>query len=185
MTDKEPKIKRCRYSHLEYSKTAEGEYERTCRYNKRKTRIITENACEKCKNFSSRYIEYPLTINGIENEEVKIYDLYKAGTLCKIRPCGDEYKGKTYLGIYIGELPIGITNCFKRDTKILHNGIMQNPGIFVPELKKIIYGYESWWSIKESAEDFKELTDEDIENTWYVKLLRSMEKEVKGKSIVD
>lgn len=175
------KIKRCRYSRMEYSKTSEDEYEYRCRYNKGKEKTVTKSICKKCKKFSSRYIEYPLTINGIKNKEVNTNGFQEPGTLRKIRPCDDKCKGKTYLGIYLGDLPAGIISTFKKDTKILENSFMPNPGIFVPELKKIVYGYESWWSVIESADDFKELTYEDIENTWYVKLLRGMEK---GKKIV-
>ena len=53
---------------------------------------------------------------------------------------------------------------------------MTNPAIFVPELKKIIYGYESWWGAITNKDDLSDLniSDEDIENTWYVQLLKSM-----------
>ncbi|MGN0730362.1 MAG: hypothetical protein ACI4MA_00465 [Treponema sp.] len=175
------KIKSCRYSRMEYSKTSKDEYEYRCRYNKGEEKTVTKSICKKCKKFSSRYIEYPLIINGIKNKEVNTNGFYEPGTLCKIRLCGDKYKGKTYLGIYLGDLPIEIITTFKNDTKILENSFLSNPGILVPELKKIVYGCESWWSVIESADDSKELTDEDIENTWYVKLLRSMEK---GKKVV-
>ena len=43
----------------------------------------------------------------------------------------------------------------------------------VPELKKIIYGCESWWHEISSADDFSGISDEDINNTWYVKLLNT------------
>ena len=29
------------------------------------------------------------------------------GKFVKIRPCNEKYGGKTYLGIYLGELPMG------------------------------------------------------------------------------
>lgn len=55
--------------------------------------------CESCSKFSSRYIEYPITVNEIETEDIKPYTLgYKCGTFCEIRPCGEEYENKSYLG---------------------------------------------------------------------------------------
>lgn len=145
-----------------------------------KVRIVTEEECEKCDSFDSKYIEYPLTIKGIENDKIDISGLgHKCGCLCEIRPCGEEYKGKTYIGIYIGELPIGITTSYDRTTGILSNGTMNNPAILVPALRKIIYGCESWWREINNIEDFKEITDNDISNTWYVQLLSSLNGEVK------
>lgn len=51
---------------------------------------------------------------------------------------------------------------------------MNNPAIFVPELKKIIYGCESWWKTIQSVDEFSKISNEDINNTWYVKLLQSL-----------
>ena len=58
-----------------------------------------------------------------------------------------------------------------------------NPDIFVPEIQEIIFGMESWWDEIRSEEDFKRITDEDIQNVWYVKLMNQMaEKEAVEKS---
>lgn len=46
----------------------------------------------------------------------------------------------------------------------------------VPELKKIIYGCESWWKTIRSVDEFSKISNEDINNTWYVKLLQSMDQ---------
>lgn len=74
----------------------------------------------------------------------------------------------------MGDLPISITTSYSGETGILTNRTMNNPAIFVPELKKIIYGCESWWREIESIEDFNGISKGDIENTWYVKLLKIM-----------
>ncbi|UUZ80655.1 hypothetical protein LJK88_38350 [Paenibacillus sp. P26] len=131
---------------------------------------------EDCQHYKSRYIEYPLTIQGIQNNFTKdgMRSLYECGKLVKINPCGKEYGNKTYLGILLGDLPIGAFVSFHHDDQKLHITPHCNPAIFVPELKKIIYGYESWWGEIESPEDFKEITSEDINNVWYVKLLKAM-----------
>lgn len=130
---------------------------------------------EDCEHYESKYIEYPLTINGIENHfNDNMYSLYSCGKLVKIKPCGEEYKSKTYLGILLGELPIGAFISYYGDDRKIHVNPHMNVGIFVPELKKIVYGCESWWSEIKNPEDFAEITSEDIENVWYVKLLKSM-----------
>lgn len=136
---------------------------------------------EECEHFKSRYIEYPLTIQGIENNfEKKQHSLYDCGVLVKINPCGKEYGDKTYLGILLGDLPVGAFVSFRHDDQKLHINPDTNPAIFIPELKKIIYGYESWWGRLESPEDFKEITPDDINSLWYVQLLKAMaEKEEK------
>ena len=92
-----------------------------------------------------------------------------------IRPCAKEYNAKTYIGIYIGDLPIQILTSYKESTGQLINSTMNNPAIFVPELKKIIYGCESWWKTIQSVDEFSKISNEDIDNTWYVKLLQSLD----------
>lgn len=140
-----------------------------------KVKTVTDSDCENCDKFKSKYIEYPLTINGINNKPIDNEGLFhKVGCLCEIQPCGDEYEGKSYIGIYIGELPIAIHTTFDSKTGILENGTMNNPAIFVPELGKIIYGCQSWWREIESIDDFKGITKEEIENQWYVKMLKNM-----------
>lgn len=140
-----------------------------------KVKVVTEEQCEKCERFDSKFIEYPLTIQGIDNKGIDTSGLGRdCGALCEISPCGKGHEGKSYIGIYLGDLPISITTSYSRETGILTNRTMNNPAIFVPELKKIIYGCESWWREIESIEDFKGISKEDIENTWYVKLLKIM-----------
>ena len=166
------KINRCRYSHPSIQNLGachcvvdgwEDEHVKT----------VTKEDCEVCEKFKSRYIEYPLTIQGIHNKKIDTKGIgHACGALCEVRPCGEEYKGKTYLGIYIG-----ITSSYDENTGILSNHTMNNPAIFVLELKKIVYGMESWWREIKDIEDFKEISKEEIENTWYVKLLKEMEKE--------
>lgn len=137
--------------------------------------VVTEEQCERCERFDSKFIEYPLTIQGIDNAEIDTTGLgHECGELCEISPCGKEYEGKSYIGIYLGDLPIAIMSSHNPKTGILENRTMNNPAIFVPELKKIIYGCESWWREIKSIEDFKGISKEDIENTWYVKLLKGM-----------
>ena len=52
-----------------------------------------------------------------------------------------------------------------------------NPAIYVFDLQRIIFGAESWWSIIENQEELKDITDDDINNQWYVKALKAMHKD--------
>ena len=51
---------------------------------------------------------------------------------------------------------------------------MTNPGIYVPELKEVIFGNASWWHKIESEEDLKGNYNIRYNNTWYVKLMKEM-----------
>lgn len=171
MTKKE----KCKYCFPNIKSATEIEY--LCTFsNNTEDHPVSDDICENCQSFKNRYIEYPLTINGIENEKIDTNGLFhEVGCLCEIKPCGEEYKGKSYIGFYIGDLPTSIRTSFNNETKILTNTTSSNPAIFVPELKKIIYGYESFWRVINSVDEFKGISQEDIDNTWYVKLLRSFD----------
>lgn len=128
-----------------------------------------------CEKYKSMYIEYPIQVNDIElNERKSLLYLESIGKYCKVRYCQDN---KTYLGLFLGELPIGISIVYKEDTKVIDASFRSNPAIFVFELNKIIYGRESWWCIIEKEEDLKDITDSDINNVWYVKALKQLSKE--------
>ena len=128
-----------------------------------------------CENYKCIYIEYPIEVSKI-NSDTTICGLgdKKKGKFVKIRPCGKEYQGKTYLGLYLGDLPTGHHISHNPETLELKVSFDSNPAIFVFDLNKIIYGYESWWGIIENKEDLKDITDLDIENIWYVKALKEL-----------
>lgn len=128
-----------------------------------------------CDKYKSMYIEYPIEVSKINaNEDKNEYIDSRTGRFAKIRPCGEEYEGKTYLGLYLGEIPVGHRVSHNPDTKELNVSFNNNPAIFVFDLNKIVYGMESWWGIIESVEDLKEITNDDIENVWYVKALKEL-----------
>lgn len=169
------KVDRCRYAHLHFR----GDY--TCvqaGWDDDKVVATDAKKCAKCKLFKSKYIEYPLTINGIEEEKIDYERSLHAniGDLVAVRPC-TKMKGKTtFLGIYLGELPQCIMHRFNEQTGVLKAETLDNPAIFVPELKKIVWGSGSWWHRIKSEEQLREITDEDINNTWYVKMAKELSK---------
>ena len=131
-------------------------------------------------------IEYPIEVNEIKFDYKMPFDCYcmdknNIGQLVKIRPCADEYKDKTYLGLFLGDVTLCPIISYNREEKILDvtNG-MSNPAIFVFELKKVIYGCGSWWGAIKSEEELDNLiTDESIANLWYVKILKELSKKEK------
>lgn len=110
----------------------------------------------------------------------------KGKQLVKVRLAGKD--PKTYLGIHIGDQNRGfgmqiIEGENEENNTLLIHPSNHNPAIFVPELGRIVYGMESWWGHIESEEDLQRvITDEDIENTWYVKMFREMIKEQPAES---
>lgn len=104
----------------------------------------------------------------------------KCGQAVKISPCAKEYEGKTYFGILIGDVAQG-THCSIDDEGNLSISMSYyNPAILVPELGKIIYGCESWWGEIDSEEDLKKVITEDtINNVWYVQMMKAVHGESK------
>lgn len=127
-----------------------------------------------CDDFENSWLEYPIAVKEVVTDKLEYNKgfCHKMGSLVKIRPCGEEYGNKTYLGFYIGDMPLQIYQSYNPKNNVLTIKKDGNPAIFVPELKKIIFGCESWWGEIENEEDLKEITDNDIDNIWYVKLLR-------------
>ena len=98
----------------------------------------------------------------------------KQGQFVKVRKAGETEKTK--LGLYLGDLPLGVrVGTTKEEPGTLHvvPG-MTNPAIFVFDDNQIVYGCESWWGKINSPEELKEITDEDIDNVWYVQALKQI-----------
>jgi len=131
-----------------------------------------------CDNYKSIYIEYPIEVSKI-NQDTNMSGFRddEIGRFIRVRPCANEYQNKTYLGLYLGELPVGLQISHNSETKELNVRFNINPAIFVFDLKKIIYGCESWWGFIESEDELRTITDIDIENVWYVKALEALSQE--------
>lgn len=175
-SDKEKsKLSKCRWS---LPDLVVGELKHVCiKDTLGDAKYTDEELCEACEHFKSKYIEYPVTIQGLDVEKFD-YDFslgHEKGCFVAVRPCDEELDNKTYLGIYLGELPLHPMVSLS-DEKILKVSSMTNPAIFVPELKKIVWGCGSWWKEIESEDDLTDITDLDINNTFYVKMLREMLK---------
>ena len=117
-------------------------------------------------------IEFPIVVNKINYN--KAFSLYEIGGFVRVRPCGEEYGDKTYLGLFLGELPESTYVTYSTKEKELNVGMLSNPAMYVFDLNKIIYGYESWWCRIESENDLRDITDADINNQWYVMALKQL-----------
>ena len=138
---------------------------------------VSNEQCENCPDYESRFIEYPIQVNSIKCDKMKQLMMGRAGSLVKIRPCNKEYGDKTYLGLYLGNQPWSQTVSYNKELGELTVGVATNPAIYVFDLQRIIFGAESWWGIIESLEELKDITDDDINNIWYVKALKAMHKD--------
>jgi hypothetical protein len=122
-------------------------------------------------------LEYPVEINGVIFSQFKSMTVIggtSPGNMVAVRPVSDEYKKKTYLGLYIGDMQHDHLYEYEKETKKLHIIPTGNPAIFVFDLNKIIWGCESWWEPIKDEKHLRQITDNDIQNVWYVKALRAM-----------
>ena len=127
-----------------------------------------------------RMLEYPITVSGITTRTgsrvVKPGLRSKpAGSFVAVRPCDKEHEGKTFLGVLLGEIALSATALFHPETGVLEVGLsMHNPAIWVPDLARIVFGMESWWGVIESPDDLHQITNQDIDNIWYVKAMKDL-----------
>lgn len=130
------------------------------------------------------------TTIDIEDCDGIVLDFHRFGSYAKenimkpvkIRPATKNEGDKTYLGIYLGELPMSIMYSLLKDNakggkRIAFLRTENNPAIYIPELKKFVWGAESWWGFIKNPEEIDEITDEEINNIWYVKMLKEILKE--------
>ncbi len=123
-------------------------------------------------------LSWQLALNSYKSLSIAESDPIKikgCGTPVKVRPCKEEYEGKTYFGILIGDVPLHIGAEIDKEGNLNITRQMHNPAIFIPELKDIVYGVSSWWGEIETEEELDQLiTDDTIKNVWYMKLLKDI-----------
>lgn len=101
----------------------------------------------------------------------------KCGDFVSVRPCVEKHRGKTYLGIFLGDMALGQSARFNKENgELTLSKYMYNPAMFVPDLNEVIFGCSSWWSKIKTPEDLKQISDLDINNVWYMKALKALEK---------
>ena len=104
----------------------------------------------------------------------------KCGAFVSVRGVGDDKK--TYLGIFLGEIAMEAFVYPEHEKDgVVPARYYNNPAMFVPDLNKVIFGYESWWGEIESEEQLRQITDDDIQNVWYVRALKAIQAAKKAK----
>ena len=88
-----------------------------------------------------------------------------------VRPCGDK---KSYLGMCLGDLPLPPMVAYSPKSQTLFVNSRTNPAMWVPDLNKVVWGYESWWGPIKSEEHLHQISDADIQDVWYVKALKML-----------
>jgi hypothetical protein len=125
-------------------------------------------------------IVFPITVNKIKFDGGDAYRgkrLFggKCGDFVSVRPCAERHGKKTFLGILIGEVAVSMGVVFdKKDGTLGVQRYGHNPMIFIPDLNEVVFGYESWWGPIRNADELRQITDEDIQNVWYVKALKAL-----------
>lgn len=97
-------------------------YARTPKEQNEQMQPINVTDCETCRLFKSRYIEYPLTISGMEIKQPTVSDVAFAPV--RVMLCEDN---KMYFGILLGEFPQKMEVSFDEDTKMLNVSTVNNP----------------------------------------------------------
>lgn len=76
--------------------------------------------------------------------------------------------GTTHLGILAANAPVDIDVGYDEGAHEFRVGpAITNPLIVVPELHRLVWGYESWWAEVSGPEDLRDITDEEIAAAWW------------------
>lgn len=132
-----------------------------------------------------RRFTYPIEVFGVDwradlgVKSKSIFALGEAqpGSFVAVRSCKEGHGDKTRLGLLVGYVPIHTDLAYDKKTKRLRIDVGgDNPAIFVFELGEVVLGVESFWGPIKDEKHLRQITDNDIENIWYVKALKAMEK---------
>ena len=170
------KMKKCKFR-LPVVRKINGELTPLYVCKKKKCAVITEEDCISCKLYKNRFIEFPVSINGIQNEEFKTR-CEMAGKIVKVKPKGDEYGDKIYIGLLVGDIPAYNHISLLENTNILKVAPITNSAIFIFELNKLVLGIECWWDEVKTLKELFEL--ETDEKKWYMVFAKERVEDMKN-----
>lgn len=99
-------------------------------------------------------------------------DQRKCGIPVKVRSCLAEHGTDTHFGILLGEVPLHMGHSVSDNGVVTASMSHHNPAIYVPALKAVVYGCQSWWGEIDSQEELQEvITNDTINDIWYVQML--------------
>jgi hypothetical protein len=137
---------------------------------------MEQDKCENGEIVACDKLNFPVEVSAIEIlSDRQRRDAAKVGALVRVRPCAKDCGDKTYLGIFLGDLPLEVDAFYRDKSHKLTIGLHRNPAMFVPELKRVVWGCGSWWGFIEKPEDAERMiTGESIASIPYVKVLKAM-----------
>lgn len=118
-------------------------------------------------------IEFPLEVSALKLMTTRERREQQSGSWVSIRVVGEAV---TRLGVYLGDLGHSMTYTLDTRTKEVTVLLVRNPAIWVPDLKRVVWGCESWWGVIKTPEQLREITDADINDIWYVRALRELQE---------
>lgn len=117
-------------------------------------------------------IQWPVQVGSVRAGMARGLTQTKQGAWVAVRPV---HVSRSYLGIFLGYLATGTSSLtYHPPSEELRVSMMTNPCMFVPELQRVVWGYESWWTAIETPEQLRTITDTDIDNVWYVQALKAL-----------
>lgn len=130
---------------------------------------------EEMKKWNTE-IEYPVPISAVDVEISMASRNLKPGTPVAVRLAGSD--DRTYFGIYLAEMPVSFADAVAIGlhvaTHLLRVSSSSNPAMFVPDLGRVVWGLESWWTKIESEAHLRAITDDEISKALYVQLIKSL-----------
>lgn len=136
-------------------------------------------------------IEFPITVNKINyrvDHPIRMESTgYKAGQMVAVRSCKEQHGDKTRLGILVGFISLEPFVSLKhpegkpQEGELMISSHSTNPVIFIPELNESVLGAESWWGAIKDEKELRQITNDDIQNVWYVKALKQISEAKKAR----
>lgn len=127
-------------------------------------------------------IKFPIEVQEIKFDDSEAYEPHASfrknvcGKMVAVRPCAEEYGNKTYLGVLLGSVALMQGCSWNEETGTLSiYRAMHNPMIFIPEKNAVVFGCGSWWGLIKDESHLRQISDQDIQNVWYVKAMKELD----------
>jgi hypothetical protein len=81
---------------------------------------------------------------------------------CSVRLVGKEHEGRTFLGIALGDAYTSVMVSRSQDGILTVGPAAPNPCMYLPELRRVVFGHGSWWAPITDPAKVREITDGDL-----------------------
>ena len=124
-----------------------------CMHNTEDIVEATEEICKKCPHFESKRIKFPIQVSEVVLPDTNSEKDERVGKKVKLiltEDYVDENNETYYYGTFLGDIvPFGHYIKYEKDGEVLTIGQVLNPGIFVPDLNRMVCGSECFWEFVE------------------------------------